>query len=263
MINVHPSLLPKYRGASPIQTAIKNGDNNTGVTIQELHPRVMDGGKILAQIPYTLSNEATRLDAMLQLGHVGGKLLVKVLKNLEQVRRMAIEQDESEVTETRLLVKTDAQIYWDTMTADDIMRMFRAYYGSEPIYSFIRIKNKVKHVQIIELKHVDPKIPPINREYLNYPPGTMFFARKIPYIEVVCIDGNRLHGTRFVVSGKASNDQYQFIAGYLRGKKLTKFPRFLSAAPDLRRPTPEYIFPPDYKRPEYPKFDESINIVRG
>ncbi|KAJ2529628.1 hypothetical protein EV175_007356, partial [Coemansia sp. RSA 1933] len=141
------------------------------------------------------------------------------------------------------------------MTADHIIRMFRAYYGSEPVYSFIRIKNKIKHVQITELDPVDPKIPPINRDYLDYPPGTMFFARKIPYVEIVCIDGNRLHGKRFVVSGKASTDFNQFIAGYLRGKKLSKTPRFLSTCPDLKRPTPEYVFPPDYKRPELPKFD--------
>ncbi|KAJ2396569.1 Methionyl-tRNA formyltransferase [Coemansia sp. RSA 2559] len=263
MINVHPSLLPKYRGPSPIQTAILNGDYNTGVTIQELHPKVMDGGKILAQVPYSINNETTRLDGMLQLGNVGGELVVRVLKNLDSLRKLAVEQNAAEVTSTKLTVKNDAQIHWDTMTADHIMRMFRAYYGSEPVFSFLRIKNKLKHVQITELEPVDPKIPPINREYLDYPPGTMFFARKIPYVEILCIDGNRLHGKRFVVSGKASTDYNQFIAGYLRGKKLTKFPRLLTSCPDLKRPTPEYVFPPGYKRPELPVFDEKIRIVKG
>ncbi|RKP37881.1 formyl transferase, partial [Dimargaris cristalligena] len=49
MINVHPSLLPKYRGSTPIPTALLNEEPETGVTIQELHPRTIDAGKILLQ----------------------------------------------------------------------------------------------------------------------------------------------------------------------------------------------------------------------
>ncbi|KAI9499878.1 Methionyl-tRNA formyltransferase [Coemansia spiralis] len=247
MINVHPSLLPKYRGPSPIQTTILNGDYNTGVTIQEVHPKIMDGGKILAQVPFTINEQATRLDVMLQLGHLGGELVVKVLKNLDYLRKNSAEQDESQVTQTKMVAKYDAQITWECMTAEHIMRMHRAYYGSEPVYSFLRIKNKMKHVQIVDLDHADPKKPPINEDYLDYPPGTMFFARKIPYIEILCIDGSRLHATKFVVSGKQATDQYQFTAGYLRGKKLTKFPRLLTSGPCLKRPTPPFVFPSEYK----------------
>ncbi|KAJ2757883.1 hypothetical protein H4S06_002961, partial [Coemansia sp. BCRC 34490] len=61
----------------------------------------------------------------------------------------------------------------------------------------------------------------------------------------------------------AETDQYQFTAGYLRYKKAPAYPRFLSTLPDLNRPTPEYVFPPDYKRPEMPEFDMSIKIVKN
>ncbi|KAJ2654170.1 Methionyl-tRNA formyltransferase [Coemansia sp. RSA 1200] len=262
MVNLHPSLLPKYRGATPIQTAIINGDAETGVTVQELHPRVMDGGKVLAQAPFALDDTIHRLDAMRQMGAAGGQLLVEVLENLERARADAVEQDEAAATQTRLVRKQDAQIYWDTMPAAQIMRLFRAYHEQEPVYSFFRMKSKLKHTQFIELRAVEPSVPPIDKTYLDHPPGTMFFARKVPYIEIVCIDGNRLHATRLVVSGKAETDQYQFAAGYLRYKKAPAYPRFLSTLPDLNRPTPEYVFPPDYKRPETPEFDMSIKIVK-
>ncbi|KAJ1728124.1 Methionyl-tRNA formyltransferase [Coemansia sp. Benny D160-2] len=263
MVNLHPSLLPKYRGATPIQTAILNGDAESGVTVQELHPRVMDGGRVLAQAPFALDDTIHRVDAMRQMGVAGGQLLVKVLENLERMRAGAAEQDEAAVTQTRLIRKSDAQIYWDTMSAAQIMRLHRAYFEQEPVYSFFRMKSKIKHTQFIELRAVNPAVPPIDKTYLDHPPGTMFFARKVPYIEIVCIDGNRLHATRFVVSGKAETDQYQFTAGYLRYKKAPAYPRFLSTLPDLNRPTPEYVFPPDYKRPEMPEFDMSIKIVKN
>ncbi|KAJ2711250.1 Methionyl-tRNA formyltransferase, partial [Coemansia spiralis] len=77
MINVHPSLLPKYRGPSPIQTAILNADEITGVTVQELHPTRVDAGRILAQVPYKITPSATRLDLMYQLGYLGGEMAGK------------------------------------------------------------------------------------------------------------------------------------------------------------------------------------------
>ncbi|KAJ2635357.1 Methionyl-tRNA formyltransferase [Coemansia sp. RSA 1286] len=246
MINVHPSLLPKYRGPSPIQTAILDGETDTGVTIQELHPRIMDGGRILAQAPYKM-NPGIKYDQMaLELAGVGGELLLKVLENLDFVRKNSVEQDILKETSTYLFHKQSSQIYWETMTADDIFKKHCAFYTKEPVYTYLRIKNKNHMVQFMEMTKPDPSVPPIDPNYLESPPGTVFFKKKVPYIELHCIDGSRIHVTRFKVSGKAERDTFQFSAGY-RDKKRGS--RFISVGACTKRPTPPFQYPEGYVKP--------------
>ncbi|KAJ1843112.1 Methionyl-tRNA formyltransferase [Coemansia sp. RSA 2703] len=246
MINVHPSLLPKYRGPSPIQTAILEGVKDTGLTIQEVHPTVMDGGKILAQIPYQINDRAKYPEVAVELGKQGGALAVQVLSNLDTVRRRAQEQDKLQVTLTRLYTRFDQQITWERMTADEIERKHRAFYMQEPVYTFLRVKNKNHQVQFLELTKADPSMAPIREDYLDFPPGTVFFKKKVPYIELHCIDGSRIRVTRFRVSGKADRDTFQFAAGYYDKKRGS---RFLSVGADTRRPTPPFVYPAGYTRP--------------
>ncbi|KAJ1723551.1 Methionyl-tRNA formyltransferase [Coemansia erecta] len=246
MINLHPSLLPQYRGPSPIQTAFLNGDKHTGLTIQELHPSVMDGGKILAQIPYEISDKAKYPDVALDLGKQGGALAVEVLGNLEKFRRQAREQDALQVTLTRLYTRFDQQITWETTNAEEILRKHRAFYMHEPVHTFLRVKNKHHAVQFLELTKVEPHMPPIRADYLDFPPGTVFFKKKVPYIELHCIDGSRIRVTRFKVSGKAERDTFQFAAGYYDKKRGS---RFLSVGTDSKRPTPLFVYPAGYTRP--------------
>ncbi|KAJ2855143.1 Methionyl-tRNA formyltransferase [Coemansia erecta] len=246
IINLHPSLLPNYRGPSPIQTAILNGDTSSGITIQELHPRIFDGGRILAQVPYKISPNIKFNEMASDLAAIGGDLLIKVLKNLDYVRENSKEQDLMKETSTHSFNKRDSQISWETMTAEDIYKRHRAFYTKEPVYTFLRIKNKNHMVQLMELTKVDPSVPPLYLNYLDSPPGTIFFKRKVPYIELHCIDGSRIHATRFKVSGKAERDTFQFNAGY-RDKK--KGSRFLSVGSCTKRPSPAFVYPEGYVKP--------------
>ncbi|PIA18808.1 Formyltransferase [Coemansia reversa NRRL 1564] len=246
MINVHPSLLPLYRGPSPIQTALLNGDKYSGVTVQEVHPKRYDAGNILAQLPFNIQSGHNRLDLMALMGHLGGGLVSKVLGQLDMVRKNALVQDESKATSTQMYDLNDAQIIWETMTAEQIMRMHRAFYGSESVYSFFRVKNKYHMVKFLELHRPNPKKHPLVPNYFEYPPGTIIAARKHPYIEIPCIDGNRIHVTRFQVASKQARDAFQFNAGYI---KKSKDVRMVTKPTDTKRLTPPFVYPEGYQRP--------------
>lgn len=103
-INVHSSLLPKYRGAAPINWAILNGDQNTGVTIMYM-AEALDAGDIIAQAttPITTTENAVELTARLAL--LGGELLVRTVSELEQGTATRTPQIESEVTLAPMLSK--------------------------------------------------------------------------------------------------------------------------------------------------------------
>jgi len=124
-INVHPSLLPKFRGATPIQGAILEGVKKTGVTIIKMDEK-MDHGPILRQAEFPLGANITSSTLNQNLAHLGGNLLVKtiplyILKNLKP-----IPQNHKEATFTKLLKKDDGIIDWNKSPVE-IDRQIKAY----------------------------------------------------------------------------------------------------------------------------------------
>jgi len=124
-INVHPSLLPKYRGAAPIQWALLNGDERTGVSIIDVAER-MDAGDILAQevLPIEAGDTAASLHDRCAL--VGADLLVQTIASLRAGTVERQPQNENEVVEIRKLSKTDGAIDW-AMSAVSIHNRVRAF----------------------------------------------------------------------------------------------------------------------------------------
>jgi methionyl-tRNA formyltransferase len=124
-LNVHPSLLPKYRGASPIQAAILNGDTETGVTIM-LMDEQMDHGPIVSQEKTALSPAETTSTAMANLARVGGKLLVKTIPAYLEGKLNPRPQDHTQATYTKLVKKDNGRINWQDNNIQ-VERMARAY----------------------------------------------------------------------------------------------------------------------------------------
>lgn len=85
MLNVHASLLPKYRGASPIIYAIKNHERITGVTIMKIHPRIFDVGDILAQREVAIAEEVLMPVLHDKLANTGAELLLECIQNLDNL----------------------------------------------------------------------------------------------------------------------------------------------------------------------------------
>lgn len=103
-INVHSSLLPKYRGAAPINWAILNGDQNTGVTIMYM-AEALDAGDIIAQATTPITSTENAVELTARLATLGGELLVQTVSELEQGTATRTPQSENEVTLAPMLSK--------------------------------------------------------------------------------------------------------------------------------------------------------------
>ena len=124
-INVHPSLLPKYRGSAPIQWAIANGDRITGVSIIHLAQK-MDAGDILRQETYPIVDDDTSGVLHDKLAVFGAKLLLRAIDDIRNGTVSCTEQDESTVVEVRKLTKEDGIIDW-SLPAVSIRNRIRAF----------------------------------------------------------------------------------------------------------------------------------------
>ena len=125
-LNVHPSLLPKYRGPSPVAAAILNGDHATGVTIMKVDAG-MDSGPIVAQRESVIGPEETTEELTPRLFREGGSLLAEVLPRWARGEIEARPQDDTVATVTSRLQREDGRIDW-SRPAEEIARTVRGYH---------------------------------------------------------------------------------------------------------------------------------------
>jgi methionyl-tRNA formyltransferase len=130
-INVHASLLPKYRGAAPVQWAIANGETVTGVTTMLLSEG-LDTGDILLQEEMAIAPEDTAITLTPRLAELGADLLVKTLRRLEQGTARPVPQDHSRATLAPILKKEDGQIDFRRSVAEihNRLRGFQPWPGA-------------------------------------------------------------------------------------------------------------------------------------
>lgn len=161
-INLHPSLLPIYRGPSPISEAIKNGDKETGISIQRLALK-MDSGNILYQEELVLDGTETTGTLTQDVALKGAPLIVKVVKGIAEGNIDEFEQDHSKATFCKLIEKSDGIIDW-TMTTDDLLNFIRAY---NP-WPWAQTTFLDKSLNIIEAKKADVEIEGKPGEVISY-----------------------------------------------------------------------------------------------
>jgi methionyl-tRNA formyltransferase len=124
-LNIHPSLLPRYRGPTPVHAAILNGDTETGVTVMLLDAK-MDSGPILAQRRVPIAPDARNQPLTNALFRLGADLLVETLAEYAAGALAPVPQDDREATYCKMLQKSDGAIDWGA-PAERIERMTRAY----------------------------------------------------------------------------------------------------------------------------------------
>jgi len=127
IINVHPSLLPSYRGPSPIEAAILNGDARTGISLIKLTSG-MDEGPIYAQKTLDLGHDETRPDLYSRLADLGAKFLTDKFPQIVEGSLSPTSQNDKLATYTKLLKKADGQVNWQE-SSEVIARKVRAYLG--------------------------------------------------------------------------------------------------------------------------------------
>lgn len=133
-LNIHFSLLPKYRGAAPVQWAILNGDRFTGVTIFQLNEK-MDEGPILAQEMVEILPRENAPELETRLAHIGARLLLQTLENISRLGPR--EQDHSLATYAPKLTKEQGKINWQE-PAEVIDRKVRAFVGWPGAFTFLQ-----------------------------------------------------------------------------------------------------------------------------
>ncbi len=163
-IAVHPSLLPRYRGAAPINWAIIKGEKITGVSIFKINERI-DAGDIIVQQSLDIKDNDDAATLSEKLAHLSINLLLKVIPSLERKTYRLVPQDESKATFAPKLKKEDGHIRWET-DAFSIRNLVRGLRPWPEAFSFY--KNKL--LKILEVEVVD--------EATSFSPSTIVRVEK-------------------------------------------------------------------------------------
>lgn len=134
-INLHASLLPKYRGAAPVNWAIYRGEKETGVTVIQMQPRV-DAGPMLAQASTAIGDDETAGELTERLAELGAPLVVEVIDAMEAGTTKPIPQDRSQASRAPRIKKSQGLIDW-SRTAEEICRQVRAMQPWPTAYTFV------------------------------------------------------------------------------------------------------------------------------
>lgn len=146
VLNVHPSLLPLYRGPSPIESVLLDGVMTTGISIMKLDSG-MDHGPILTQNAFMINPASTAQTLEVECGQLGGELLVQVLPHYLDGTLIPKEQDHSKATICKKIIKDLGEITLTTR-ADEVQRKFRALTPWPGLYFFITHKEKEIRIKV-------------------------------------------------------------------------------------------------------------------
>lgn len=195
VLNIHPSLLPQYRGPTPIQTALLNGDVKTGVSIIRMDDQI-DHGPIVAQKTVTIQPEQNFAFLAKELFSLGATLLHESLNQYAYGTVVPTVQDDTKATFTKMLTKQDGKINWQ-LPAQHIYNQHRAYH----LWPGIWTQWNTQHLKILDCSITD--IQDSQR------PGTV-----LPKGIIACKDGTGLQIKKLQLPGKQATDIQSFLRGH-------------------------------------------------
>ena len=195
-LNVHFSLLPKYRGASPIQYALLSGDVQTGTSIMVLDEE-LDHGPVVTAEKYTVEPDDNFITLSERLAHLSAKLLHLALPDYSAGRLRPVEQDHTLATYTKIITRKDGHIDWNK-SAQQIYNQFRAFYPWPGIWAVWNNK-KLKITNCLPSAIVES----------GFLPGTILDGGF-----VACGNGTKLQILNIQLEGKTETDINSFMNGY-------------------------------------------------
>lgn len=212
-LNVHTSLLPKYRGAAPIQRAVMNGDTETGVTIMRVE-RELDAGPIilLERVPVLFTDTAADLHD--RLAAMGGKTLIKAIRGLEAGELSPVPQKHENASYAAKLTKSEGALDF-SRTGEEIYNRMRGVMPWPGAYAVLRREGEAD-IQVGILAAAFAKGEPFG------PPGRIAPVLERGSLAVSCADGVYLV-TELKPAGKKAMDAAAFMNGYLRGRAAPFF----------------------------------------
>lgn len=217
-INVHPSLLPKYRGSTPIQTAIINGDKTTGVTTMYMDEE-LDSGDIILQEEIKIEDNQTAGEIWDILAQIGANLLVETLDKIENNTAPRKKQGEN-YTVTKMLDKSMSKIDWNSQTAVQIKNLSRGLNPIMGVYTFLNEKKiKFWNVDALSIEEFVSKYTEFEeykkRLEKEVTPGAVIY---IDYKEAIYVKAKE--GIVRVNEIQAENAKKMSTADFLRGNKI-------------------------------------------
>jgi methionyl-tRNA formyltransferase len=195
-LNVHASLLPKYRGAAPIQWAIAKGETVTGVTTMRIDAG-LDTGPILLQRELAISTQDTAETLAPKLAAIGAELMIETLRGLQSASIFPQPQDHEGATLAPILTKEDGQIDF-RRSATEIWNRLRGFQPWPGAFTSFRGKN----LQVWSARPVDAEVPP----------GTIALRDKVPLVG--CGGNSALELLEVQVEGKKRVYAQDFVNGY-------------------------------------------------
>ncbi len=152
-VNLHPSYLPKWRGAAPLQRQLMNGDQKTATTIIKMDEGI-DSGDMINQKVFDLDDKITYTDLANKFADDGANLILKSLKELENGTAKLISQDDDQATYAKKINKTEAKIDW-SKSAKEINQLIRGLSGNIGAYFTDKENNRIK---ILRAKIIDENL---------------------------------------------------------------------------------------------------------
>lgn len=209
-INVHASLLPKYRGASPVAHAILNGETTTGVTIIQISPG-LDAGDILAQRPLPIQENETTGELEARLATLGAELCAEVVRSMKFGPVAGQSQDESLVTKAPKLTKSMGQIDW-SKPAGTIARQVLAMQPWPTAYTFLHQEGKPPvRLQILQVR----KLGVVDQLSMDIPVHGTAIAIDNDRLAVSTFDGSSfLEILELQPAGKKRMSAAEFLRGH-------------------------------------------------
>ena len=151
-LNVHASLLPRWRGAAPIQRAIMKGDKETGISIMKIVPK-LDAGPVLIQSKLLISKKINHEQISKKMSDLGAKLIIDALELIKNNKANFIPQDETKVIYAKKIKKIESKINWNE-SAKEILAKIRAFYPNPGTW-FELNGTRIKITKAIEVEKTD------------------------------------------------------------------------------------------------------------
>ena len=202
-LNVHGSLLPRYRGASPVQQAVINGDQTSGITIMRM-VKAMDQGPMFRQEPWTIGPNTTADELMDELAELAARILPETLRQIVAGELTAVAQDEQQATYVSMLDRDSGKIDWNA-SAEAIHNLVRGTHSWPGAYSYYQGQRmKILRTQRVDAAEVQARS---ERDLDLLVPGEIALHRKglwvktgdgVIYLEAIQPAGKTVQQTKDV-----------------------------------------------------------------
>lgn len=175
-------MLPRWRGASPIQHAVLHDDAKTGITIMNVRPKKFDVGEIIAQRPIDIVHRISSIQLKNLMAPIGAQLLWDCLEDLDNCLANMKEQPDVGITYAPKLKESDGEIDWITMDSYEIDRRFRAFNGTIDVYTNWIDGTQLKLGEILDPDLIERlKISSLlanSHQFTEHIPGMIYYHKK-------------------------------------------------------------------------------------